>query len=232
MQSSIASGLLRTALLAPLSRPLAAGRFRTRLAALLAPPTIALAACLAAMPVDRAHAQAALPTPADAVPAVSDPRSADTALAQAQRLVDEGRPDDALVAIDVALQATPSDPRLRFLKGVILSRQGRDQDAIEVFQALSQEFPELPEPHNNLAALHAARGDLDQARVALDNAVRALPSYALAHENLGDVYLRMAMRSWQQAAKLDPRNAAAAQKLKLAQQISSPNATPALPGSR
>jgi len=170
------------------------------------------------------------------MPAMSDPRAADTAFAQAQRLADEGRPEDALAAIDVALQASPSDARLRFLKGVILTGQGKDGAAIEVFQGLARQFPELPEPHNNLAALHAARGELDLARVALDEAVRALPSYALAHENLGDLHLRLAMRAWQRAAELEPANGAPASKLKLARELAqriapAPVAAP-LPGSR
>jgi tetratricopeptide (TPR) repeat protein len=171
------------------------------------------------------------------MPAMSDPRAADTALAQAQRLADEGRPDDALAAIEIALKESPSDVRLRFLKGVILSGHGKDAAAIAVFQGLTRQFPELPEPHNNLAALHAARGELDLARAALDEAVRALPSYALAHENLGDLHLRLAMRSWQRAAELEPANVAAASKLRLARELSQriappvPGAAP-LPGSR
>ena len=179
----------------------------------------------------------ALLAPGSPMPAVSDPRAADTAYAQAQRLADEGKPEDALAAIEVALKESPSDVRLRFLKGVILSGQGKDAAAIEVFQGLTRQFPELPEPHNNLAALHAARGELDLARAALDEAVRALPSYALAHENLGDLHLRLAMRAWQRAAELEPANAAVASRLRLARELArqiaptSPGAAP-LPGSR
>lgn len=158
-------------------------------------------------------------------PAFSDPRDADTALEQARRLHGEGRPDDALAAIELALQASPSDARLRFLKGVILSEQGRGEQAIEVFRELTQDFPELPEPHNNLAALHAARGELDLARGALDDAVRALPSYALAHENLGDLNLRLAMRAWQRAAQLDPANAEVRAKLARLEALTDPAAS-------
>jgi Flp pilus assembly protein TadD len=120
----------------------------------------------------------------------------------------------------------------------MLADAGRTEDAMRGFIELTQEFPELPEPHNNLATLHAARGDLDQARAALESAVRALPSYALAWENLGDVHLRLAERAWARAASLD--NASAAQaKLKLARElidrVSPAGARPAtvnLPGKR
>ena len=80
-------------------------------------------------------------------------------------------------------------------------------------------FPELPEPHNNLAVLYAARGDLDRARAALDEAVRALPSYALAHENLGDIHLRLAERAYERATRADSANRAARAKLVLAREL-------------
>jgi Flp pilus assembly protein TadD len=131
----------------------------------------------------------------------SDPRSVATAFEQASRLHHEGRAVDALAALDVALHSNPRDPQLRFLYGVILSEQGRGSDAAAVFEQLTQDFPELPEPYNNLAVLLGAKGDLDGARRALENAVRALPDYTVAYENLGDVYLRMAARSWERAGR-------------------------------
>lgn len=244
MRSSIASGQAPTPACA---RPRKAGA-RPRRARPSPGAGVLFAGLLVLLPVlfpgTPALAQAvpplalpALPAASVPAPAMSDPRAADTAYRQAQRLVDEGRPDDALAAIETALQASPSDARLRFLKGVILGGQGKDAEAIEVFQGLARQFPELPEPHNNLAALHAARGELDQARAALDDAIRALPSYALAHENLGDLHLRLAIRAWQRAAELEPGNAAPASKLKLARELArriagEAQGAAALPGAR
>lgn len=171
--------------------------------------------------------------PGPAAAQQSDPRAADTALTQANRLFREGKPDDALKALDVALKDAPRDPQLRFLYGVILNDRGRAGDALEVFRQLTQDFPELPEPYNNLAVLYASRGDLDQARSALEAAVRALPSYSLAYENLGDVYLRMAVRSYERATRPAGTavNEAARGKLALARELMDkvvpPAATPA-----
>jgi len=53
----------------------------------------------------------------------------------------------------------------------------------------------------------------------LVQAVRALPGYALAQENLGDVYLRMAARAYERAGQLDPRNADSRNKLALAREL-------------
>ncbi len=149
----------------------------------------------------------------------SDPRSAATAVEQAARLLKEGKPELALAKLEESLKRHPREPQLRFLYGVVMAEQKRTDDAIGVFEQLTQDFPELPEPHNNLAVMLAGRGDLDRARNALENAVRALPGYALAHENLGDVYLRMAARAYERAGQLDPKNVDSRNKLALAREM-------------
>jgi len=131
----------------------------------------------------------------------------------------EGKHADALATLEASLKEFPRDAQLRFLYGVAIGERGRTQDAIDVFQQLTEDFPELPEPYNNLAVMLAAIGELDRARVALENAVRALPGYALAQENLGDVYLRMAARAYERAAQLDPKAGASREKLTLAREL-------------
>jgi Flp pilus assembly protein TadD len=88
-----------------------------------------------------------------------------------------------------------------------------------VFTQLTQDYPELPEPHNNLAVLLAADGDLDGARRALESALRVQPDYPIAQENLGDVHLRMAVRAWDQAARARRGGEAARAKLAMAQDM-------------
>ncbi len=136
---------------------------------------------------------------------MSDAQAVQTVIEQANRLVQQKELAQALETLDRGLKRSPRDPRLRFQYGVVLNQLGRGNEAADVFQQLTEDYPELPEPYNNLAVLLAARGDLDQAKVALERAIRALPSYALAQENLGDVYLRMAARAYEQAGKLDAR---------------------------
>ena len=149
----------------------------------------------------------------------SDPRQASTILEQARRLIKEGKPDNALKALDDGLKVAPRDAQLRFLYGVTLNERGRAPEAIDVFQQMTEDFPELPEPYNNLAVLYAAKGDLDKARSALENAVRALPGYALALENLGDVYVRMAARSYEQAGAADKTSESSKSKLAMARDL-------------
>jgi len=105
---------------------------------------------------------------------------------------------------------------LRFIKGMILSEQGKSAEAINIFQKLTEDYPELPEPYNNLAVLHASAGNYDKARVALERAIRTNPAYATAHENLGDVYAKLASQSYDKAMQLADPNQQPPQKAKLA----------------
>jgi ketosteroid isomerase-like protein len=131
------------------------------------------------------------------------------------RLVRSGKPGEALVHIDAFLAKQPRDMQMRFMKGVVLTEQGRTAEAITVFTKMTEDHPELPEPYNNLAVLFAASGQYDKARAALDMAIRTNPSYATAYENLGDVHARLASQAYDKALQLDSANTHAKSKLTL-----------------
>jgi len=114
--------------------------------------------------------------------------------------VRDGRLDEALSRADAALKANPRDVQTRFLRGVILSDQKKPAEAQAVFEALAQDFPELPEPLNNLAVLYAADGRYELARTTLQRAIAAQPNYVTAYENLGDLYAAMAADNYQRAS--------------------------------
>ncbi|MDO8412245.1 MAG: tetratricopeptide repeat protein [Gallionellaceae bacterium] len=121
----------------------------------------------------------------------------------------------ALERVDAYLVSKPKDAQARFLKGLILTEQGQTTEAISLFSALTEEYPELPEPYNNLAVLYASQGQYDKARIALEMAIRTHPSYATAHENLGDIYAKMASQAYDRALQLDKGNTATKTKLAL-----------------
>ena len=127
----------------------------------------------------------------------------DTSLDEARSLIRQGRPDAAVELLDRHLSTASEDPEARFLKGVALAESGRRQEAIDAFSALATDFPNLPEPYNNLAVLYASEGELDKALSTLLEAIRIHPSYATAHENLGDVYATLAKREYAVATNLD-----------------------------
>jgi Flp pilus assembly protein TadD len=114
-------------------------------------------------------------------------------------LIAKGELRAALEAVESTLKSKPSDPQWRFLQGALLAQSERRAEAIAVFTSLTEDFPNLPEPHNNLAALQAANGHTDLARASLEAAVRADPSYGMAHENLADVHLRLSLDAYQRA---------------------------------
>ena len=117
-----------------------------------------------------------------------------------------GETSQAQARLSLALAQHPDDTGLRFLKAVLLSESGQSVEAAALFERLTQEFPDLPEPYNNLAVLQAAAGQLDAARELLETALRLDPGYRTAHENLGDVFVRLAQRAFEAAAV--PRSAA------------------------
>jgi Flp pilus assembly protein TadD len=135
------------------------------------------------------------------------------------RLHRSGDSAAALQLADGYLALRPKDAQIRFLKGVVLAEIQRNAEAIEVFQKLTEDFPELAEPYNNLAAMHANAGEYEKARKALDQALRSNPGYATAHENLGDVYAMLASRAYARALTLDPQNTQLPAKLKLVNEL-------------
>ena len=148
------------------------------------------------------------------------------------QLLKSGKGTEALAKADKYLADKPKDPQMRFLKGVIQTQAGNTTEAIATFTALTQDYPELPEPYNNLAALLASQNQLDKARTALEMAIRINPGYAIAHENLGDIYARMANQSYARAQQLEPGNAQLAPKMALIRDVFNVGAKPAKPAAK
>lgn len=141
--------------------------------------------------------------------------SAADEIQDASKLFKQGQHAQALEKIESVLAAKPKDAQARFLKGLILTEQSKTADAIKVFTALTDDYPELPEPYNNLAVLYAGQGQYEKAKVALEMAIRTHPSYATAHENLGDIYAKMASQAYDRALQLDKSNTSTQTKLEM-----------------
>ncbi|HEX6796034.1 MAG TPA: tetratricopeptide repeat protein [Casimicrobiaceae bacterium] len=162
--------------------------------------------------------------------ATQDPRQMDEAqrrvytqsLHEAKALLDRKQYADAIARLDKLSAEQPREPQARFLKGLALSDEGKTEEAIEAFRALLADFPELPEPRNNLAVLYAKKGEYALARDELERAVQVAPDYAVAHENLGDVYARLAEVEYEKTAELDKRNRTVPAKLKLIRETLQP----------
>jgi tetratricopeptide (TPR) repeat protein len=140
-------------------------------------------------------------------------------LREAQKLYSQGKVQPAMERVDAYLKAQPREPQGRFLKGLLLTEQKKVNEAIQVFTALTEDFPELPEPYNNLAVLYASLGNYDKAKSSLELAIHTHPSYATAHENLGDIYAQLASRAYDRALQLDKNNTTAKVKLAMVKDL-------------
>ena len=148
------------------------------------------------------------------------------ALQDISKQVRQGQYPQALEQVDKYLAGKPKDAQGRFLKGIILTEMNKPNEAIAIFTKLTEDYPELPEPYNNLAVIYAQQKQFDKARQALEMAIRTHPSYATAHENLGDIYARLASQSYDKALQIDSSNSSAQKKLALIGDLMSTSGRP------
>jgi len=130
-----------------------------------------------------------------------------------RKLLRQAKYTQALELVNKALSTNPRDPQMRFWQGFIYEHEGQTGMALQVYQTLTQEYPELAEPHNNLGVLYAAQGDYPRAKASLEAALRANPSYAAAQENMGDLLVNMAQQAYARALTIDPKQGDSAKKI-------------------
>jgi tetratricopeptide (TPR) repeat protein len=138
---------------------------------------------------------------------------------EAQALMAQGQFEQALDRLDRHLGGAPQDAEARFTRGLVLVRLNRNDDAAKAFSELTRDYPQLPEPYNNLAVIYAQQGEYDKAREALEAALATHPSYPVAHENLGDIYAALSAAAYNRALTLDPENGSVRAKLNLLNQL-------------
>lgn len=135
--------------------------------------------------------------------------SGDPGMADAEKAAQQRRYAEAIERFDKVIAANPRNVQARFERAWALSQAGREDEAVQAFHEIAQEYPELPEPHNNLALIYARRGDLKRAEAELLAALEAKPGFAIGYTNLGDVYRKLAERSYAEALKRNPGDARA-----------------------
>lgn len=136
-----------------------------------------------------------------------------------QKLLKAKKRNEALTEIDAFLLKNPKNVQLRFIRSRIYIEQGKLNEAMAELIDISEKFPELPEPYNNLAVLYAVTGKLEQARESLEMSLRLAPDNATVLQNLGDVYSRLAASKYRKAYQLNPRLRDSERKAKLAEAI-------------
>jgi tetratricopeptide (TPR) repeat protein len=132
---------------------------------------------------------------------------------QVKKLLRQEKYERAVVLVDKFMAVNPRDPQMRFWKAWITDRTGDKQVALNMYLSLTQDYPEIAEPFNNLAVLYAAKGQFSVAKEALDAALRANPNFADAHENMGDVLIQLANYSYQRSLQINPTQRGVSRKI-------------------
>ena len=108
-------------------------------------------------------------------------------IALVAQAVQEGQYAKAATALESALKLYPQNPQLRLAQGVVAHAQGRSTEAIRIFQGLTQQYPNAPEAHNNLAVVYASLGRMDMAQHELRRALATRQAYATSWQNLSSL---------------------------------------------
>lgn len=118
-----------------------------------------------------------------------------------ERLVKARQYQDAVNLINTQLKTNPRNVQIRFVKARLQIEMRKFDDAKKTLIEITQQFPELPEPYNNLAAIAANQGQWIEARDYLELALKLRPTYTVAAANLGEIYIRLGAQVYEEAAK-------------------------------
>lgn len=117
-----------------------------------------------------------------------EPTNADYAHNLGAALKKTGDVDGAERAYRHALSIDPSHQPAHHSLMMLLTEQGRTQEAHDVAQMWADTEPYLPESHIELAWLQRETGDMAGAEQSLKNALRIQPNHDVATAQLGDLY--------------------------------------------
>lgn len=172
--------------------------------------------------VQSAQMQPSLATPFIVLKKVPEPKNKNAIPERVYKLISDKKFPEAITAIEEELKVNPRNVQLRFIRSRIEIEMGNLTAAKNALLEITQQFPELPEPYNNLAVLEAETGRLEEAKEYLELALKVQPNFATAHENLGDVYTRLAARAYGKALSIDRKLIQNRRKMKLAEDILKP----------
>ena len=135
-----------------------------------------------------------------------DPVTKNAVPSDVEKLIKAKKYPEAIDLIDGHLKKNPRNVQLRYIKARLFIEMRQWEPAKKTLIEITQQFPELPEPYNNLAALAANQGNWIEARDYLELALKLRPSYAIASANLGETYIRLSAESYDNAAKFAQLN--------------------------
>ncbi len=133
-----------------------------------------------------------------------DPITKNAVPSDVEKLLKARKYSEAIDLVNSHIKKSPRNVQLRFLKARLQIELRQFDQAKKTLVEITQQFPELPEPYNNLAALAANQDQWIEARDYLELALKLRPSYAIASANLGEIYIRLGAQSYENAAEAQP----------------------------
>lgn len=107
------------------------------------------------------------------------------------------------VAADHVPAARQGDTRAeqQFRDGLRLAEANKLDEAASQFLRLTQDYPALPQPYEQLASVYQRQGNTHGALGALRSAIELRTDPARLQERLGDLYLELAAQSYKSAVE-------------------------------
>lgn len=102
-------------------------------------------------------------------------------------LLAAGDLDAALAAAEDGVRARPADPGAYNALGTVLARRGEVTAAERAFHAVIDLEPDAFRGHSNLSALFRSAGRLEEALIAINDAVARAPAAARLHARRGQI---------------------------------------------
>ena len=170
-------------------------------------------------PAEESHAESAplepaviAPVPAAEPAPAAAPRPVPPGTAPAdfvRQLLQEGANAEALATVQEARKSSPADVNLALIEGIALIRLQRYSEAATQLIELAKNNPRNAEAHATLGAAMMGAGFYEEAREALQMAVRLDRNLPECHYNLAQLYaftdpvdLKQARKAYQQARDL------------------------------
>ena len=113
--------------------------------------------------------------------------------------------DVAMKRLEAVPQIERENPQWQLLRAAAEAGSGELKGAEARYRALIQKDPKLPEAYNNLAALYARQGKLDEAIDLLEQAMKTNESYATIYANLRSIYYAMSRSAYAKALQMEQR---------------------------
>ena len=113
----------------------------------------------------------------------------------AQTYAREANDAEAIRILEAARDKLPAHYLLEYYTGLLASRLGREQEAVDALKNASRLEPNSPDPFYELGKLYASQQDWPQASRALERVVQLNPQFAPAHYQLSRVYAHLGLNS-------------------------------------